>query len=170
MIANGGDYPLFFLPSQLGFPKHIHQNPPQLMGAGKKNIFSLILYPGLPNELLLYWHQYPWPFGSIFCSLRSFLSERWVFPFPSKTTFYHSASYASVLTIVSFSVERYLVICFPLYPLPLSDLTRVTLVSALCWVVAMLASIPHLLFTKYSSHCLHLSSLFIMILLISYFY
>ena len=29
----------FFLPSQLGFPKHIHQNPPQLMGAGKKTCF-----------------------------------------------------------------------------------------------------------------------------------
>ena len=169
MIANGGDYPVFFSSLSIGLSKTYPPKSTSAYGSWEKNMFSLILYAGLPNELLLYWHQYPWPFGSIFCSLRSFLSERWVFPFPSKTTFYHSASYASVLTIVSFSVERYLVICFPLYPLPLSDLTRVTLVSALCWVVAMLASIPHLLFTKYSSHCLHLSSLFIIILLISYF-
>ena len=41
-----------------------------------------------------------------------------------KTNFYLSASYASVLTIVSFSMERYLAICYPLYLLPLSDLTR----------------------------------------------
>jgi hypothetical protein len=34
--------------------------------------------PGLPNELLLFWHQYPWPFGSFFCSFRSFLSERYL--------------------------------------------------------------------------------------------
>ena len=103
---------------------------------------------GLPNELLLYWHQYPWPFGSVFCSLRSFLSERWPLLKTTKITFCHSASYASVLTIVSFSTERYLAICHPLYLLPLSDLSRASLVSILCWLTAMLASVPHLLFTK----------------------
>ena len=60
----------------------------------------------------------------------------------------HSASYASVLTILSFSTERYLAICHPLYLLPLSDLSRASLVSILCWLTAMLASVPHLLFTK----------------------
>ena len=59
-----------------------------------------------------------------------------------------SASYASVMTILSFSLERYLVICTPLFTFPLSDITRVVLVSILCWTIALLASIPHLLFTK----------------------
>ena len=93
-----------------------------------------ILPPGLPNELSIFWHQYPDLFGDLFCRLRSFLSE--------------SASYASVLTIVAFSLERYLAICRPLYVFPLSDLRRASIVSALCWAVAMVASVPHLLFTK----------------------
>ena len=33
---------------------------------------------GLPHELSIYWHQYPFPFGELFCKLRSFLSEMWV--------------------------------------------------------------------------------------------
>ena len=53
-----------------------------------------------------------------------------------------------MLTIVSFSLERYLAICHPLYVFPLSDLKRVSIISIFCWSVAMLASIPHLLFTK----------------------
>ena len=81
--------------------------------------------PGLPNELLLFWHQYPWPFGSFLCSLRSFLSERWAcVPQHCLKLPNSSASYASVLTIVSFSMERYLAICRPLHPLPSSDETR----------------------------------------------
>ena len=71
--------------------------------------------------------------------MRSFLSE--------------AASYANVLTIVSFSLERYLAICRPLYVFPLSDLRRAVIVSSLCWTVAMLASIPHLLFTKWADKC-----------------
>ena len=63
---------------------------------------------------------------------------------------YFSASYANVLTILSFSLERYLAICRPLYVFPLSDLKRAALVSSLCWVIAMLASIPHLIFTRYT--------------------
>ena len=93
----------------------------------KKHAFSQAL-PGLPNELLLFWHQYPWPFGSFLCSLRSFLSERWAcVPQPCLKLPNSSASYASVLTIVSFSMERYLAICRPLHPLPSSDETRCTL-------------------------------------------
>jgi hypothetical protein len=30
---------------------------------------------GLPHELSIYWHQYPFPFGEFFCKFRSFLSE-----------------------------------------------------------------------------------------------
>jgi len=93
-----------------------------------------IILLGLPNELSIFWHQYPDTFGEEFCRLRSFLSE--------------AASYANVLTIVSFSLERYLAICRPLYVFPLSDLRRAVIVSSLCWTIAMLASIPHLLFTK----------------------
>ena len=60
-----------------------------------------------------------------------------------------SASYASVLTILSFSLERYLAICTPLYIFPMSDINRAAIVSSLCWTSALLASVPHLVFTKY---------------------
>ncbi|XP_023325610.1 neuropeptides capa receptor [Eurytemora carolleeae] len=93
-----------------------------------------ILILGLPNELSIYWHQYPFPFGELFCKLRSFISE--------------TSSYASVLTIMAFSLERYIAICRPLQALPWSDCTRVSGVSSLCWFLAMLFSLPHLLFTK----------------------
>ena len=35
----------------------------------------MIIILGVPNELLIYWHQYPYPFGETFCKVRSFLSE-----------------------------------------------------------------------------------------------
>jgi len=94
----------------------------------------MIIFLGVPNELTIFWHQYPYPFGEAFCKIRSFLSE--------------SASYASVLTILSFSLERYLAICSPLYVFPLSDIKRACLVSLGCWSLAIAASVPHLLFTK----------------------
>ena len=59
-----------------------------------------------------------------------------------------SASYANVLTILAFSMERFLAICRPLYVFSLPDLTRAVLVCCMCWVCAMLASVPHLLFTR----------------------
>ena len=60
----------------------------------------------------------------------------------------YSASYASVLTILSFSLERYLAICTPLYIFPLSDIKRAAIVSVLCWTIALAASVPHLVFTQ----------------------
>lgn len=48
----------------------------------------------------------------------------------------------------SFSLERYLAICTPLYIFPLTDIRRACLVSLVCWATALLASVPHLLFTK----------------------
>jgi len=94
----------------------------------------LIILLGVPNELAYYWHQYPYPFGEYFCKIRTLLSE--------------GASYASVLTILSFSLERYLAICTPLYIFPGSDVTRAVLVSLCCWLVALVSSIPYFLFTK----------------------
>ena len=63
-------------------------------------------------------------------------------------SFNSRASYASVMTILSFSLERYLVICTPLYIFPMSDIRRACLVSLVCWITALAASVPHLLFTK----------------------
>ena len=91
------------------------------------------IIPGLPNELSIYWHQYPYPFGEAFCKIRSFLSE--------------SASYANVLTILIIlihplilprEVPGHLAICRSLYVFPLSDLKRTLLVSSLCWLLFLI--------------------------------
>ena len=37
------------------------------------------LVTGVPSELSLYWQQYPYSFGQIFCRVRSFLSERFIY-------------------------------------------------------------------------------------------
>ncbi len=47
----------------------------------------------MPIEILSMWHQYPWPFGDIVCDL--------------KTVFTEAVTCASILTVVTFTVERH---------------------------------------------------------------
>ena len=61
---------------------------------------------------------------------------------------YFRTSYASVLTIVSFSMERYLAICHPLYSHTMSGFKRAIRIIGLVWLVAMLAALPYAFFTK----------------------
>lgn len=60
----------------------------------------LMLVLGLPTEMYGYWSAYPWPFGLAFCLLRALAAE--------------TSTYASILTITAFTVERYLAICHPM--------------------------------------------------------
>ena len=46
----------------------------------------------LPSELYLMWHQYPWVFGEFACDTKIVVTE--------------AITYASILTIVSFTCER----------------------------------------------------------------
>ncbi|XP_023320679.1 neuropeptides capa receptor [Eurytemora carolleeae] len=96
------------------------------------DLFIIIL--GVPHELTIYWNQYPFPFGQAFCKLRSFASEMF--------------SYVNVLTILSFSLERYQAICHPLSSLPFTERSRVLLVFISCLLISAVFSLPHLLFTK----------------------
>ena len=57
-------------------------------------------------------------------------------------------SYASVLTIVSFSMERYLAICHPLYSHTMSGFKRAIRIIGMVWFVAMLAALPYAFFTQ----------------------
>ena len=58
----------------------------------------------------IYWQQYPWALGEVTCKARSLISEM--------------TGYASVLTILAFSMERYLAICHPLYQYAMAGFSR----------------------------------------------
>lgn len=94
----------------------------------------ILLIFGLPNDVALYWHQYPWVLGETFCKIRALLSEM--------------ATYVSVLTIVAFSTERYLAICYPLYLHTMSGLQRALRIIVCMWVIGFLSAAP---FSVYSS-------------------
>ncbi|XP_076323823.1 neuropeptides capa receptor-like isoform X1 [Tachypleus tridentatus] len=94
----------------------------------------LILLFGIPNDLKLYWQQYPWLLGETVCKLRAMVAEM--------------TSYASVLTIVAFTTERYIAICHPLSIQTLSSLSRAIKIITAVWIVSCISAIPFAIFTK----------------------
>lgn len=88
----------------------------------------LYLMFGLPFEIHMYWHQYPWLFGLAFCKFRSLVSE--------------ACSIASVLTIVAFTVERYIAICHPLYSYVVANLKRAIYAITLIWLISFISAFP----------------------------
>ncbi|CAB3385125.1 Hypothetical predicted protein [Cloeon dipterum] len=112
---------------------------PNMHTATNYYLFSLavadvtILVFGLPNDLYVYWHQYPWELGEGLCKFRALISE--------------ATSYASVLTIVAFSMERYLAICHPLHAYTMTGLRRASRIIAAIWLVSLACAIPFALFT-----------------------
>ncbi|XP_011138480.1 neuropeptides capa receptor isoform X1 [Harpegnathos saltator] len=93
-----------------------------------------LLILGLPNELSVFWQQYPWALGAGLCKIRAYVSEM--------------SSYVSVLTIVAFSMERYLAICHPLSVYSMSGLKRPTRFIFAAWSIAIVSAIPFAIYTK----------------------
>lgn len=58
------------------------------------------------------------------------------------------ASYVSVLTIVAFSMERYLAICHPLHLYAMSGFQRAVRIIAALWIIAFLSAMPFAAFTN----------------------
>ncbi|XP_077493048.1 neuropeptides capa receptor-like [Amblyomma americanum] len=94
----------------------------------------LILVFGLPNDLKLYWQQYPWRLGEALCRFRALVAE--------------ATSYASVLTIVAFTAERYVAIYHPLFLQTTSSLTRAVRIIAIIWVVSLVSAVPFAVYTR----------------------
>ncbi|XP_063537812.1 neuropeptides capa receptor-like [Cydia strobilella] len=96
----------------------------------------LLLMFGLPNDLSVYWHQYPYSLGIVFCKLRAFISE--------------AATYVSVLTISAFSLERYLAICQPLHLYAMAGLTRASRIILILWIISAICATPLAVYTDIS--------------------
>ncbi|KAL0879808.1 hypothetical protein ABMA27_003517 [Loxostege sticticalis] len=65
---------------------------------------------------------------------------------------FNRASYVSVLTIVAFSLERYLAICHPLHLYAMAGLRRALRIVAALWAFSLLAAAPFALYTTVSYH------------------
>lgn len=88
----------------------------------------LMLVFGVPFETYSFWSAYPWVFGGAFCIVRGLASE--------------TATYASILTITAFTVERYVAICHPMRAQTMSSLSRAFKVIVSVWILASLSAIP----------------------------
>ena len=88
----------------------------------------LVLVLGLPMETYTFWSAYPWVFGETFCIVRNMAAE--------------TSTYASILTITAFTVERYVAICHPMRAQTLSSLKRAVKVIVLLWFVSAVCAIP----------------------------
>ncbi|CAG5128118.1 unnamed protein product [Candidula unifasciata] len=98
------------------------------------HVFFSLTRTWLPPELYAIWEAYPWRLGEIFCYLRQSMLE--------------SSSYASVLTITAFTVERYLAICHPLLAHKISALSRAVKIIISIWVVSLLVALPYSIHTR----------------------
>ena len=104
----------------------------------------------MPSEVYLMWQQYPWTFGDLACDAKIVVTEAII--------------YASILTIVAFSCERwlfklwifriicfvfrYLAICQPLSPLARSSTGQAKKMIGLIWSISFMSASPWAFFTK----------------------
>ena len=91
----------------------------------------LLLLTGFPQEVYLTWYRFPYVFGETFCRLRGMLSE--------------VSTNASILTIVAFTMKRFLAICHPIKAHTASQLTRALRVILILWITAFICGIPQVL-------------------------
>ncbi|TMS35940.1 hypothetical protein L596_003225 [Steinernema carpocapsae] len=98
-----------------------------LMSLATSDVLMLLL--GLPMELYDAINVvYPYPFSENICKLRAFLTE--------------FTSYASVLTICCFSIERWLAICFPLKSKIFTSFSRAGVIIFCVWMISFCAALP----------------------------
>lgn len=87
----------------------------------------LLLISGMPLDLYNMWIPYQYPFSSAVCMLLGMISE--------------TTANATVLTITSFTVERYIAICHP-FRQHMMDLSRAIKFIFAIWVVSFCLAIP----------------------------
>lgn len=95
----------------------------------------ITLLAGIPFEIYLLWNQYPWQPPDFTCNLRAWALE--------------TTSYVSVLTILAFSIERYVAIChtFLIRRLSVYD-NYLPYVFIVLWTVAAICAVPYGIYHK----------------------
>nr|XP_027203287.1 neuromedin-U receptor 2-like [Dermatophagoides pteronyssinus] len=88
----------------------------------------LLLILGLPHDLVLLWQKYPYAFSEWFCIIRGLSSEL--------------STNASILTIIAFTIERYIAICHPLRSHTTLKLARVVKTIIIIWIISALCALP----------------------------
>ncbi|EDV93146.1 GH19145 [Drosophila grimshawi] len=88
----------------------------------------ILLCSGMPQDLYNLWHPDNYPFSDGICILESVVSE--------------TAANATVLTITSFTVERYIAICHPFRQHTMSKLSRAIKFIFAIWIAALLLALP----------------------------
>ncbi|XP_076078940.1 pyrokinin-1 receptor-like [Mytilus galloprovincialis] len=94
----------------------------------------LTLTFALPPEVYNIWESYPWRFGEPFCIFKAFLLE--------------STSYASVLTITGFTIERYIAICHPIVGQRVSRQSRAIKCIIVIWIISGIVALPYPIHTR----------------------
>ncbi|XP_058467058.1 pyrokinin-1 receptor-like [Malaya genurostris] len=92
--------------------------------------FLLLLF-GMPLEVYGTWYPYAYPFNQVACIITGLLSE--------------TATNATVLTITSFTVERYIAICHPFRSHTMSKLSRAIKFVIAIWLIAFGLATPQAL-------------------------
>uniref|UniRef100_A0A182P2X4 G-protein coupled receptors family 1 profile domain-containing protein n=1 Tax=Anopheles epiroticus TaxID=199890 RepID=A0A182P2X4_9DIPT len=85
----------------------------------------------MPQELYGTWNPFAYPFNQVACIITGLLSE--------------TAANATVLTITSFTVERYIAICHPFRSHTMSKLSRAIKFVIVIWLVAFGLATPQAL-------------------------
>ncbi|XP_054716921.1 pyrokinin-1 receptor-like [Uloborus diversus] len=88
----------------------------------------LLLALGLPQEIYQLWVPRPYTLGEAMCIIRGFTAE--------------ASTYASILTITAFTVERYVAICHPLKAHAMSSLSRAVKITVVVWAMSAVCAIP----------------------------
>lgn len=99
----------------------------------------IYLTVGVSNEISEFWQLYPYRLNEICCKLRAFVCAVCVD--------------VSVLTIVAFSVERFLAICYPLHSISMDGFKRAVWIIISVWVISLLWNTP--LALNYQLHYLY---------------
>uniref|UniRef100_A0A336LQE0 CSON000692 protein n=1 Tax=Culicoides sonorensis TaxID=179676 RepID=A0A336LQE0_CULSO len=91
----------------------------------------VLLVSSVPVEMFIIWYKHPYVFGETFCILRGVAAE--------------ASANATVLTILVFTIERYVAICHPFLSHTLSKLSRAVKLIIIVWIVSFAYAIPQAL-------------------------